>query len=187
MGPAVPADIKRVAEEALLKRVERIPRGERVTLSRRGTGRIAAHLLFFPDRELRLAALENPFLGEAHLLKILSRRDVDDDLIEIVASHPKWTQRYSIRLALVRHPLTPFDRVREFVPNLTVSDLNVICQDRRISEEVRDFLSDHCRQRLARGKKRSPKSAPAADSENADSGKTNTPFDPTSNPTDDSD
>ncbi len=177
MGPAVPADIKRVAEEALLARVERIPKGEKVTLARRGTGRIAANLLLGSDRELRLAALENPFLGEAHLLKILSRRDVDDDLIEIVASHPKWTQRYSIRLALVRHPLTTFTRVRKFVPNLTVSDLNVICQDRRISEEVRDFLSAHCRQRLARGKKRPRKSAPAADS-----GKPDTPFDPTDDP-----
>ncbi|MBI1983836.1 MAG: hypothetical protein HYS61_06530, partial [Acidobacteria bacterium] len=40
--PAVPADVKLVAEETILKKVETIPRGERISLARRGSGRVAA-------------------------------------------------------------------------------------------------------------------------------------------------
>ena len=48
--PAVPADVKMVAEETILKKLVALPRGEKTSLARRGTGRLAASLLVNPDR-----------------------------------------------------------------------------------------------------------------------------------------
>jgi len=56
--PAVPTDVKNVIEETILKRAERIPRGEKITLARRGSGRVAAGLLVTEDRDLISAALD---------------------------------------------------------------------------------------------------------------------------------
>jgi hypothetical protein len=148
-SPAVPADIKMVAEEMILKRSEGIPRGEKISLARRATGRVAASLLFSHDMELIEAALDNPFLTEAHLLKVLSRTDgVDELLVEKVARHAKWSHRYHIRLSLLRIPSLPFHQVLAFVPDLTVSDLRTICLDPKMNEKVRKYLWTHCEERL---------------------------------------
>ncbi len=148
-SPAVPAGVKKVAEEMILKRAEGIPRGEKMTLARRATGRVAASLLFSHDNELIEAALDNPFLTEAHLLKVLSRTDgVDELLVGKVARHAKWSRRYHIRLSLLRIPSLPFHQVLAFVPDLTVSDLRTICLDPRMNEKVRKYLWTHCEERL---------------------------------------
>ena len=154
-SPAIPADVKMLAEEMILKRTEEIPRGEKMSLARRATGRIAASLLLSPDTELIEAALDNPFLTEAHLLKVLFRSEgVDELLVEKVAHHAKWSRRYHIRLTLLRIPSLPFHQVLAFVPDLAVSDLRTICLDRKMNEKVRKYLWAHCEERLKRRKQK---------------------------------
>lgn len=156
--PAVPADVKLVAEETILKKIETIPRGERITLARRGSGRVAAGLLVTHDRELILAALDNPFLSEAHLLRVLAREDLPPAVIETITQHEKWSFRYYVRLALIRNPMTPLPRVLVFLPDMAVNDLREICLDRRMPEQVRKYIASHCTERL---NKRPPSTAPA--------------------------
>jgi hypothetical protein len=146
--PGVPADVKMVAEETLLKKLAGMPRGEKISLARRGTGRLASSLLFTPDLELIRAALDNPFLTEGHLLKVLAREGLPPALIEQLARHQRWSHHYYLRLALIRHPLTPFARVLAFLPEMTVTDLGDICLDHRMPQPVRKYIEAHCAARL---------------------------------------
>lgn len=147
--PAVPADVKVVAEETILKKVESIPRGEKITLARRSSGRVAAALLVTEDLQLIRAALDNPFLTEGHLLKVLAFEDLPNVVVEVIAQHDRWSPRYHLRLALIRNPLTPLVRVLSFLPDLAVSDLRDICLDHRMPEHVRKHVLAHCAERLA--------------------------------------
>lgn len=146
--PAVPNDIKMVAEETILKKLEGMPRGEKVSLARRGTGRLAARLLISTDRELIGAALDNPYLTEGHLLKVLAHESLPPAVVERVAQHPRWCHRYYLRLALIRNPLTPFARVLAFLPEMAVVDLRDICLDHRMPKQVRKYIQAHCTARL---------------------------------------
>jgi len=146
--PAVPADVKMVAEENILKKLEGMPRGEKVSLARRGTGRLAASLLFIPDLELIRAALENPYLSEGHLLKVLAREGLPPALVEELTQHQRWSHHYHLRLALIRNPLTPFARVLTFLPDMAVTDLRDICLDHRMPQPVRKYIEAHCAARL---------------------------------------
>ncbi len=146
--PGVPADVKMVAEETILRKVETLPRGERISLARRGSGRVAAGLLVTEDAEQIRAALDNPFLNEGHLLKVLSLEQLPRRTVEIIAQHARWSGRYYLRLALVRNPLTPFARVLAFLPDLAVNDLRDICLDHRMPESVRKYILGHCHERL---------------------------------------
>ena len=148
--PAVPTEIKILAEETILKGTAAIPRGEKITLARRATGRVAAALLGAEDRELIRAALDNPFLTEANLVRVLTREDLPPPAVELIATHEKWSCRYHLRLALVRNPLTPFARVLAFIPNLALTDLRDMCLDRRMPEHVRKYILAHCAERLAK-------------------------------------
>ena len=146
--PAVPADVKMVAEETILKKLEGMPRGEKISLARRGTGRLAASLLFSPDPELIRAALDNPYLTEGHLLKVLAQEGLPHVVVEQIAQHARWSHRYHLRLGLIRNPLTPLARVLAFLPDMAVSDLRDICLDHRMLPPVRKYIGAHCAARL---------------------------------------
>jgi len=75
LTPVVPADVKLAADEALCKRLEMIPSGERLSLAHRGSGRIAEALLRDAEARVVHAALQNSRLTEAAILKALSRHD----------------------------------------------------------------------------------------------------------------
>ncbi|MGA3325844.1 MAG: hypothetical protein ABSF45_15330 [Terriglobia bacterium] len=152
--PAVPADVKMVAEEAILRKLEGMPRGEKISLARRGTGRIAASLLLNPDLELIRAALDNPYLTEGHLLKVLAREGLPPTVVDQLARHQRWSHHYHLRLALIRNPLTPFARVLAFLPDLAVTDLRDICLDRRMPQPVRMYIEAHCAARLNKQRRR---------------------------------
>src|SRR5262245_5626429 len=49
LTPEVPADVKRAAEGSLINRLETLPEGEKLSLAKRASGRVAAELLL--DRE----------------------------------------------------------------------------------------------------------------------------------------
>lgn len=148
--PAVPTDVKLVAEETILKKVDTVPRGEKITLARRSSGRVAASLLVTQDRELIGAALQNPFLSEAHLLRVLALQDLPRIVVESIAQNEKWSCRYHLRLALIRNPLTPLPRVLAFLPDVAVNDLRDACLDRRMPEQVRKYVLAHCAERLSK-------------------------------------
>jgi hypothetical protein len=147
--PAVPTEVKMVAEETILKKVEALPRGEKITLARRGSGRVAAAMLVTPDAELIRAALSNPYLAEGHLLKVLALNKLPAVLVELISEHERWSHAYDLRLALIRHPLTPFARVLAFLPDISVKDLRDVCLDRRMTDQVRQYIIAHCAQRLS--------------------------------------
>ena len=155
--PSVPADVKLVAEENIMRKLPGMPRGEKAAFARRGTGRLAASLLVTPDLELIRAVLENPYLTEAHLLKILAREGLPAAVVEQIAHHPRWSHRYHLRLALIRNPLTPLACVLAFLPDMAVTDLRDICLDHRMSAPVRKYIAAHCVERLKTARRPAPK------------------------------
>ena len=146
--PAVPGEIKSVAEETILKKMETLPRGEKITLARRGSGRVAAGLLVTRDAELIRAALSNAYLSEGHLLKVLALKRLPAVLVELISQHERWSRAYHLRLALIRNPLTPFARVLTFLPDISVKDLRDLCLDPGMPGQVRNYIITHCAQRL---------------------------------------
>ena len=146
--PGVPADVKMVAEETILKKLGGMPRGERISLARRGTGRLAASLLLNPDLELIRAALDNPYLTEGHLLKVLAREGLPPAVVEQLPSTRDGRITTICVSALIRNPLTPLARVLAFLPDMAVTDLRDICLDHRMPQPVRKYIEAHCAARL---------------------------------------
>ncbi len=154
--PAVPGHIKVVAEEIILRKAEAIPLGEKTNLARRGPGRVAAELLLTEERDVIRAALQNPYLSEAQVLRVLSFEKLSPVVVQAIAHQEKWSQSYNVRLALIRNPLTPLTCVLAFLPDIAVNDLQTICLDRRMPGLVRKYIQGHCVERLGKQSPDSP-------------------------------
>jgi len=140
LTPAVPADIKMIADEALINRLETIPSGERLSLAKRGSGRVAAELLLDCEPRVARAALENSRLTEALVVKALMQRNAPAAFVETVSHHSKWSLRYEIRVALLRNEKTPLARGLEFARALPPGLLREVLHNSRLTANTRSLL-----------------------------------------------
>jgi hypothetical protein len=140
LTPAVPADMKLIAEESLINRLERLSQGERLSLARRASGRIAAELLLDPETRVIQAALENGRLTEVTLIKTLMRRDATSALVAAVCQNPKWSVRRELRVVLLRSEWTPPVFALEFARSLPTDLIRETLNDSRLPVDVKQSL-----------------------------------------------
>lgn len=152
LAPAVPTEIKRLAEDLILNRLEQLPLGQQIALARRGSARVAAGLLLLGQEPVIPAALDNPFLTEAALLGVLRRDELPEVLVERIARHPKWATCYDVRVQLVRHPLTPLALALGFLPAIKVTDLRLLVEDKQMTPTLRDYVRAEAERRSRRRK-----------------------------------
>jgi hypothetical protein len=144
--PSAPAEIRRVAEEIIITRVPHLPAGEKLTLARRGSARVAGALLAEGHPQAIKLALANAFLSESQVLKVLAKPGVPERVVSAVANHPKWSSQYNVRAALVRNAHTPAAIVRAILPHLTLRDLKEMTTLETVAPHVRTYI----RRELAR-------------------------------------
>jgi hypothetical protein len=148
LQPSTPAELKRLCEELLIARLGQLPLGQKLTLARRGSARVAGALL---AEGLPLAvplALDNPYLTESQVLKVLAREDLPEAVPGAIAAHRKWSLLYNVRIALVRHPHTPLARTLAFLPDLTLRDLADLVSASAVPGSLRQYLQHETARRV---------------------------------------
>lgn len=140
LTPVVPADIKLAADEALINRLETVSSGERLSLARRASGRIAGALLTDKETRVMATALENSRLTEAAIIKGLTRQDAPAAFVEAVCRHPKWSVRREIRVALLRNGKTPMARAIEFARSLPANVVREILNGSHLPAAIQSYL-----------------------------------------------
>jgi hypothetical protein len=153
LSPGVSAELKRNAEEQLLARLPQLPLGQKITLARRAPARVAGALLAEGHAQVIKVVLENGSLTEAQILKTLSRDRLPLAVVPAIAQHAKWSHSYNVRLALVRHPLSPLATVLAYLPELTVSDLRELAAPGIVPENLRKYLLAEVQRRMRRSER----------------------------------
>jgi hypothetical protein len=150
LQPAAPAELKRLAEELILARLPQLPLGQKITLARRGSARVAGGLLAEGHPQVVRVALDNGSLTEAQVLRALARETLPAAVVSAIAHHPKWSHLYNVRVALVRHPLAPLARVLAFLPELTLHDLRELGGRGALPGSLRHRIREEIAQRSGR-------------------------------------
>ena len=138
--PAVAADVKRAAEEVLIGRLATITSGERFTLAKQSSGRVAAALLLDKEERTMQAALANPQMTEIYIVKALRAETGTELLAPAVARHQKWSYRNDVKAALLGNRHTPFARVVQIASELPLSALRDALHHARLAPNVKSYL-----------------------------------------------
>ncbi len=138
--PTLAADLKVAVEEAIITRLGTITEGERLTLAKRASMRVAAALLAGPQARVIKAALDNPYLTEACVVKALVAQDAPQALVDLVCRDEKWSVRREIRVALLRNEHIPLARAIIFAQSLPVSAVRDVLQHSRLPDNVKGYL-----------------------------------------------
>jgi len=155
LSPTVPADVKIAVDDVLISRLKTVTIGERLTLARRASGRVAAALLMDVEtistkiidaktaaRETRVvqAALENARLTEALVINSVLRPGASAALVDAVAQHAKWSCRREIRAALLRTAHLSLARALEFSREIPGPLLHELLAASRLPAQIKDQL-----------------------------------------------
>ncbi|MGB6248445.1 MAG: hypothetical protein WCC78_11115 [Terriglobales bacterium] len=168
LAPSVPADVKVAVDDVLIARLKAVTIGERLTLARRASGRVAAALLLDSEntgaaiadakpanaskkpaaRGTRVLpiALDNLRLTEALVINSVLNPAASAALVEAVARHAKWSRRKEIRAALLRTEHLCLARALEFSREISAAQLQEILASSRLPVKIKDQL---LRERLA--------------------------------------
>jgi hypothetical protein len=162
----VPADVKVAIDDVLISRLKTVTVGERLTLARRASGRVAAALLLDAEpaqskigedktdsktkiksaeaaaRETRVmrTALENPRLTEALVINAVLRPASTAALVDAVARHTKWSSRREIRAALLRTEHLSLARALEFSWEVPLPLLQELLASSRLPTKIKGQL-----------------------------------------------
>ncbi len=145
--PASPVELRRLAEERVLAQLPQLPLGQRIMLARRGSARVASGLIVQGPEQVARIALDNSFLTESQLLRTLAKEGLPALVVGAIAKHEKWSKLMNVRIALLRHPRSPIERVLSFLPDLPRRDLEDLLELSRVPASVRAHLRDELARR----------------------------------------
>jgi hypothetical protein len=138
--PASPMELRRLADERILRQLPQLPLGQKLMLARRGSTRIAAGLVADGPEQVARVALDSSFLTESQLLKTLAKVAIPSRTLAAIARHKKWRDLVNIRVALLRHPHAPADCVPALTAGLPPREIEDLLELARLSENVREHL-----------------------------------------------
>jgi hypothetical protein len=140
LTPGIAPDLKIMAEDVLTGRLDTLAEGERTALARRASARVAAALLRDSETRVMQAALLNPYLTEAALVKAVAGDDASPALVEAVCRHTKWSRQRDVRLALLRKEATPLAHAILFAASIPARDLRDVLAYSKLPEHVKSYL-----------------------------------------------
>lgn len=129
--------VRRAAEMRLTERIPMLAVGEKVAIARSASPGVLAALRNDPTPRVIAALLENPRLSEGMLIPLLASESAASAVLAVIASSPKWSVRYPVRLALCQNSRTPLDKALMLLTRLKRSDLESVASDLRLKLPLR--------------------------------------------------
>jgi hypothetical protein len=80
-----------------------------------------------PSMEVLQTALKNPLLDDNHLLALLKRRDLSEELLKVISNLPIVAVSRELKVAVVHNPGTPDHVTLALLPHLHLFELVDIC------------------------------------------------------------
>ena len=138
--PQLAADLKRAAEQDLVRKAGSLSSGERLTLAKQGSSRVAAEMLLDSEQRVTDAALDNPRLTEEGVVAALVDEKTPAHLAAKVCHHSKWRNRKEVQRAALRCEFTPLAFAIQFASSLSVAELKEALGQSRLAETTRQYL-----------------------------------------------
>jgi hypothetical protein len=136
----VPVELRQKAELSLMEKLQALPTGVKIALSRRASTRVVERIMERGDRRVIDACLDSPRLTEEQLYRLAGREKTKPLIILALAEHPAWSLRYLIRFALIRKFHTPMRYVERFIAAMKSQDLRNLYADPGLPSASRPFI-----------------------------------------------
>ncbi|MES2639117.1 MAG: hypothetical protein V4850_06525 [Myxococcota bacterium] len=111
--------------------------GQRTSAARSVDRLVLDRLLHDRDPRVIAALLDNPRITERDVVRIAAMRPTSAAILERVAAHLRWGQRYRVRKTLAFNPSSPFSLAAPLLPTLLRQHLAELSTSQVLTPELR--------------------------------------------------
>ena len=123
--------------ENIYIKLQKMTAAEKALLAIHGNREARMLLVRDPNRLVAKAAIRSPRLTERDVESIAQIRDVDEEILRIIASNRRWIRKYSIAKKLALNPRTPAAIALKLLERLSNTDIRLASRDHNLAEVVR--------------------------------------------------
>lgn len=110
---------------------------QKIQAAIKGGREIRSILVRDANRLVCSAVIKSPRITEAEIDFYSNLRNVQTDVLRLIAMNREWVRNYKIMLNLVRNPRTPLALTMRLLPSIMKKDLRALTHDRGIPEALR--------------------------------------------------
>lgn len=136
----LPIVFRHKLEAIIAEKIPTMALGVKKSLAKIASGEVLLRLIQDGYPDVVKLCLGNPYLLEASLYKVISRRSTTPGTIRTIAEHANWSSRYMIKLALVRNAHTPLSLSVRFFKALKIMDLRELYADPSVPVTIKPFI-----------------------------------------------
>ena len=123
-------------EKALWLRIRTMTVAEKVKLALRGNKDARGILLRDTNRILPRLVLQNPRITEEEILTLAKDRNVDEEILRLIADSREWTKVYAVRSALVENARTPAGKALNLLPTLGEREISRLAKSKQVPNVI---------------------------------------------------
>ena len=139
-SPRIPVAVRQRVEFLLGERIASMPSGVKSALAKRASIAIVLQILTRGDPHSISSCLRSPAMTEAGLRQVIAKKSTKADVIRSIAEDERWSLRYDLKYALLRHAATPELQASRFVRELKTADLRDLCHDQEVPGRILELL-----------------------------------------------
>lgn len=144
---SLPVVYRKKVEAVIIEKIPTMPLGMKRSLAKTAAGDVLFAMLQDPDPDVVQLCLNNPRMVEAHVFRLITRKDTSPLSIRMIADHPKWSSRYTVRLTLIRSDHTPLARSVRFFQEIRTRDLRELYFDASVPVTVKPYIYNELKER----------------------------------------
>lgn len=118
-------------------KMEDVSLGRRRSMAKSFDKNTLDRLISDPDPMVIGYLLDNPKMIERDVLKITSKRPNSPTILKVIATHRKWSKRYSVRKSIVLNPYTPPRISLGLIEFLMAQDIKLVADSKSIHPQLK--------------------------------------------------
>lgn len=131
------ADLSDGQRETLLRKIGRMPVGEKINTALMGSQEERAILVRDSNKLVARAVLQSPKLSDQEIESIAMMKNVSEDVLRLIAMNRKFLRSYAVARNLVNNPKAPIDVGLPLVTRLNDRDLKELSRNKNVAEVLR--------------------------------------------------
>jgi hypothetical protein len=124
-------------EATLIKRLSKLNIGQKLRVALLGERSERTILVRDSNRLIACAVVKNAKFTTHEAETVANSRNVNQEVLRLIARHRDFSASYTIQHSLVRNPRCPPEVALPFIPQLNDKDIRLLLKNRNISEMVR--------------------------------------------------
>jgi hypothetical protein len=148
----VPEEVAEQRRTTLLQRITRMTPIQKIKAALTGSQEERLILIRDSNKLVAQSVLVSPKLSDHEVENFASMKDVDDEVLRLIAANRKFMKNYMVVRALVNNPRTPIDIGIPLIKRTSDQDLKWLVLNRNVPQLIRIAAQKRIRQKAEANK-----------------------------------